>query len=244
MLLSFVVLFIVFLLANSIEALAGFGSTILTLTFGSFFYSIEHLLVVIVPLNVLLSLWTCLKYYKQINFQILLKVILPLCLAGMAAGIFIFNQAPENVIKAIFAYSITLVGLHGLYRSFYPAKEIKTSPLLSYIYLLLGGVMQGLYASGGPFIVAYASRTHFDKAQFRTTLSCLWLILNLVLCGKFIYSEQITQESLTFSAQLMPAFFIGTILGFKLHDRLSQKVFIRIVYILLAVAGICRVYLG
>lgn len=165
MLSGFIILFIVFLLANSIEALAGFGSTILTLTFGSFFYSIEELLVVIVPLNVLLSLWTCVKYHKHIHFQALFKIILPVCLAGMAAGIFIFSQAPENVIKVIFAYSITVIGLHGLYRSFYPSEKANPSPFLSYVYLLLGGVMQGLYASGGPFIVAYASRSPFDESK-------------------------------------------------------------------------------
>jgi uncharacterized membrane protein YfcA len=42
--------------------------------------------------------------------------------------------------------------------------------------LFLGGVIHGLYSTGGPMVVYYLAREPIDKKAFRTTLAMVWLI--------------------------------------------------------------------
>ena len=60
--LKFIYLSVIVLIANTVEAISGFGSTIISITLGSNFYPINTLLPVLVPLNLLLSFYIVFKY--------------------------------------------------------------------------------------------------------------------------------------------------------------------------------------
>src|SRR5688572_30656932 len=74
---NFIILSLIILLANTTEAISGFGSTIISVTLGSNFYPINELLPVLVPLNVLLSFYIVFRYHDLIDYQVLFKKILP-----------------------------------------------------------------------------------------------------------------------------------------------------------------------
>lgn len=237
-------LFFVMLIANAAESMVGFGSTVITLTFGSFFFSMDQLLVVIVPLNLILSSWTCLKYRKDIHWNVFFKNILPYCLLGMPFGIILFDYLQDQSLKLIYGIIIAALGLKGLWQllnRFESAPPHSKYRWLGRLYLFLGGFMQGLYASGGPFVVLYAQTIKLHKRQFRTTLSFLWFVLNVILTTKFIFSDQVTLETLSFSVKLLPAILLGMVLGFKLHQHVTERTFAISVYALLTLAGLSRV---
>jgi uncharacterized protein len=237
-------LMILVFFSNTVESAAGFGATLLALTFGAQFFSIEDLIPILVPLNLLLSLVITLKNQREINAQLLFKRILPLAALGLPMGMILFHSLSGNLLKPLFASIISLLALFELIRIFFfSEKESRPlHPVLGGLFLFFGGVMQGLYASGGPFIVYYASRTFKDKAQFRTTLSALWLILNFFLCSSLIFSRQLTPYTLQFSAYLLPFVLAGLMLGLQVNRWVSEKQFRKIVYFLLLFAGLSLLY--
>lgn len=236
-------LMIIVFFANTVESLAGFGATVLALTFGAQFFAIEDLIPILLPLNLILSLTIVIRYWESLNRKELLTRILPFALVGMPIGIAIYQLAPGKTLKLVFGVVVVLLGLFELTRAFIargkPEMAAKKPSLLqSATFLISGGIMQGLYASGGPFIVYYASRAIPDKREFRTTLSALWLILNFFLTGTLIATNKMTSYTLKFSLYLLPCVVAGMIIGMLVHDRVSEKSFRTAVYVLLVGAGL------
>lgn len=238
----FIVLFCVFLLANGIEALAGFGSTIFTLVIGSFFYPIDQLISYILPINIVLSLWTCILYWKDIHTKEFFKFILPLSFLGFIIGSLSTHLFDEKRLLFIFGLLVVIISIHGLIQLKNTKKTKKNN--FHFLFLLGGGFIQGLFASGGPFIVAYINKTDLNKSQIRSTLSFLWLILNIIFCIKLYRAEQINMQTLLVSSQLLPGFILGALLGYLIHNKLSEHFFKKTVYILLLLAGLSRILLS
>jgi uncharacterized protein len=235
-------------LSNLTEACAGFGATILALIFGARYIAIEDLIPILVPLNLLLSLFIVVRYRNDIDRPTLFKRILPFTAIGMPIGIAIFQIAPSRVLKIAFGVVVVILGLFelttaALARRKGVAPERRSLPKAQGIlFLLCGGVMQGLYASGGPFVVYFASREIKDKKKFRTTLALLWLVLNLVLTGSLIFSGKMNRFTLQYSLYLLPAVLLGMFTGIQVHNRVSESTFKQLVYALLVVAGASLVY--
>jgi len=235
----FPLMMIVFL-SNLTEACAGFGATILAIIFGARYFAIEDLIPILVPLNLLLSLTLVVRYRGDIDRKALLTRILPLTGIGMPIGIAIFQNAPSKALKIAFGIIVVVLGIFEL-----ATARAKSRPLPLWqgvLFLLGGGIMQGLYASGGPFVVYYASREIPNKRQFRTTLALLWLVLNIALVASLAATGKITRFTLGYSTYLLPSVALGMFVGMKVHDRVSESTFRRIVYLLLVLAGSSLAY--
>lgn len=239
-------LMILVLFANLIEAIAGFGSTVLSLTLGAQLFSIEDLLAMLVPLNLLLSIGILIRSGHQIHWKIFLYRILPIAGAGLPIGIFLFQRySGTTLIQTAFGLVVVLLSTFELakmawekrYGPIQVAQDSLLPSRISLIFLFLGGIMQGMYASGGPFIVYYASRALPEKGSFRATLSLLWLLMNLVLVATLSESGKVSAYTLQFSFYLVPAVLAGLFAGSKIHDHVSEYAFRAGVYVLLAVAG-------
>lgn len=235
---------VIVFIANVVESIAGFGATILALTLGAQFFPIEELIPILVPLNVLLSAYIVLSYRRDIQWKLLRTRILPFTLIGMPIGIWIFKLAPGNSLKLAFGIIVVVLGVFELVRGL-RVRKVAPPPLgfaSSAAFLTAGGIMQGLYASGGPFVVYYFSRSNQDKGVFRTTLSCLWLVLNLVLSLSLIVSEKVNSYTLQFSIYLLPFVLAGIFVGTRVHNWVSEKQFKLGVYALLSLAGVSLIY--
>jgi uncharacterized membrane protein YfcA len=240
-------LLVIVFFSNLVEACAGFGATILAIIFGAQFLTIEELIPILVPLNLLLSAGIVFRYHRDIDRNQLLRRILPLTAIGMPIGIAIFQKAPSQVLKVAFGVIVVALGLFELAQSALEKRRATaTRRKLPFwqgaLFLVGGGIMQGLYASGGPFVVYYASREISDKARFRTTLSLLWLILNFALAVSLIYTGKLGVESLRTSAFLLPSVLLGMFVGMKVHDRIGEATFRKFVYALLVIAGASLAY--
>ena len=233
-----IVFFIIVFFANAIEVVAGFGSVILAITFGAYFFSVQQLVPVLVPLNFLLGIILVSKYFKEINLKQLFGRILMGTGLGMPFGIYLFNFAPSEIIKPLLGSLVFILAAYELWIAFRVNK--KATPLVpwkAWLFLFSGGVIQGLYASGGPLVVYYSVREFDHKSTLRSTLAGLWLILNLILIISLCGTGKINAESLKMSGVLLPAVLLGFVFGDKIHRRVSEKVFQIAVYSLLLIAG-------
>lgn len=228
-------------IANGVEAAAGFGATLIALTFGAFLYPIDELILLLVPLNFCLSLFVVILYRKEIDRRTLFLKVLPFASLGLLVGRFTFSSLPKEELKIGFGCLIFCLSCFQLLQK---KDAIKHSRIMTNITLFLGGIMQGLFASGGPLTV-YATQNLFkNKSQFRTNLSLLWLLLNGFLLASYLFNNLLTNEILNKSFMLMPAVLIGMFLGFKVNHLLSERMFKKVIYSLLLMAGLSLILKG
>ncbi len=230
--------------ANWVEALAGFGSTLFALVLGVYFFPLEQLVPALVPLNLLLSATIVLRHPSGVDWKILGRQILPWAGVGTLVGVLVFGRIPQKELKLVFGVIVSGLSVIELWRFRTKAVAKPLSGMAGAGWLLGGGLMQGLYASGGPMIVYFSSRSFTDKYRFRSTLSMLWLVLNLAVFAGLALKGELTSQTLKLSAWMLAPVCLGIVLGEWSHSRVPERGFRQMTYGLLLVAGICLVVRG
>jgi hypothetical protein len=162
----------------------------------------------------------------------------------MLLGVAIFSIADNILLKLVygaFVLCFSISGFISLARP--PARSTKPlRPGTGLFLLITGGVMQGIYAAGGPLIVYYTNRALTDKGTFRATLSVVWLILNFSVFMSHLITGKHTPETLITVIALLPVLAAGIIIGEKLHGRILEHAFRMLVYSILTLSGISLIY--
>lgn len=237
-------LFGIVFFSNTIEAIAGFGATILALTFGSTWFPLEELVPILVPLNLLLSFLIVVRNRDSVDYPLLWKRMLPYAAIGLPIGLALFQVVTGSALKIAFAlFVLILSGRELALKALSKSESRGTLSQISEKLLMVGsGILQGLYASGGPLAVYFASRTISDKSRFRASLSFFWLILNSATTATLIFTSKITSYTFIYSLRLLPFVLAGLLAGSYFHHKISESRFRLLVYGLLFFAGSSLLY--
>lgn len=219
-------------------AISGFGSVIIAITLGAHLYPIEVLLPILVPLTLFANTYITIRYYKKIDTGVLFKKIIPFMGVGLIVGIIVFNFIHGLLLKKLFGLLVVLLSARELYRLI--ANRIKPSIIsssASNIYIFSAGIIHGIYASGGPLLVYAINKLGLNKASFRSTLSSLWLLLNIVLTVSYIVTGKINITSVKSTATLLPVILTGLIIGEIFHRYINEHFFKIFVFLILFFSG-------
>ncbi|MFH1438145.1 MAG: sulfite exporter TauE/SafE family protein [Pseudomonadota bacterium] len=225
--------------AHFIETSTGFGATVIAVALAAHVVPIKILVVTLVLIAWLQSAWIISRSFRHIRWDVLLKRILPFTLLGLPIGIWSFSalgSAELKVILGVFVMAVSLVELVRLFRSSAAPKPLSLG--VSIAVLLGGGVFHGLFASGGPLVVYFASRGIEGKRSFRATLSVLWIMLNTTLIVTYLVSGRMEKESIVLAAWMLPALVIGIIAGEISHAKINEKTFRKLVQAILFFTGV------
>ncbi len=220
------------------EATVGFGATVVTVALGAFLLELDVLLPAFVPLNIVLSTYLVSRYWKSVDWKLLLKRVVPLMGLGLPAGMVLFTLGEDRLLKIVFGAFVVILSTIELVRLFRQKGESK--PLgtpARVILLLLGGVVHGMFATGGPMAVYVAGREIDDKTSFRSTLAALWLILNLALVVGYALGGSLSMETGQISLVLIAPLLLGILAGEWLHHRVKASIFRGLLFGLLLLAG-------
>lgn len=223
-----------------VEAVAGFGGTILALSIGARWFGIEELLAWFLPLNLGLSTALAWRGRDAIAGRLLVRRILPTILLGLALGTALTWQIDAERARGVFAGLVIVVALLELASTFRRTVAPPTTALRPAAQggLLLGaGVVHGVFATGGPLAVAVIGRMLATKAALRATLAVMWFVLNVIVCGRLIARGHLDGASLWGSLHLVPAMAAGMVAGDLIHRRVAEDSFRKVVAVLLLVTG-------
>jgi len=225
--------------AQSVETVTGFGGTVLSLSLGAHLIPLDRLVVSLVLVNVIQNIWLVVRGFRHVRLKLLVTRVLPLCGAGLAVGALIFQELGGGGLKPVlggFVMTVAVLELVRLYRT--TARPATLSPWAASAILVGGGLFHGMFASGGPLVVYFASRSIPDKHAFRATLSLLWLVLNAVLIVTFSIGGRIDRSALALAAAILPALLLGILVGELVHRRVDDLKFRKLVQGVLLLTGV------
>lgn len=235
---------LVIIVAHFLEAITGFGCTVLALPFSIAIMDVKIVVPVLTVIGWLLALYIVIIDYKSIVFKEYLK-ILGFVIIGLPIGMKLFDILPETPLKIFLGIFMLIVSIRGLITSFIPEK-VNIGPVhergirkwIMNFCLFCGGIIHGAFSSGGPFIVIYATKALSNKSNFRVTLSALWLTLNSIVIIKNFITGIMTEKVINLSLWMIPFLIIGMILGNIAHKRISGSSFTKFVYGALLISGL------
>ncbi len=223
---------------HALEAVTGFGCTVLALPFVTALIGVKSAVMVLTVLAWILALYIAVTKRKQIDFR-QYAIIAGLMLCGLPVGIFLFRTANLVFLKTVlavfivFTASLQLLKLSGIVKIERPLPKP-----VAVILLVTGGIVHGMFSSGGPLVVLYAATAIPDKGKFRATLCLLWTTLNTILISTYIIGGTFTTPVIVETAWMLPFLFAGILTGEKVHDKVDARTFSFIVFGMLLVTGI------
>lgn len=236
---SLLALLLVIAAAYTCATALGFGANVLSVALGAHLMPVDELLPAILPTSLALSGWIAWRQRGRIATRVLSHEVLPPALLGFPLGLLLFESADTALLQRLLGGVVIGLALLELLRRT-PGLAESRRPMgrgAARGLLVAGGFVQGLFASGGPLVVAVLSRRILDKGAFRATLCTLWVLLNSVLLVSYVLTARVHAESLRITAWAVAPMLVGLVLGQRLHDNLDIATFRRAVQLVLLASG-------
>jgi uncharacterized membrane protein YfcA len=229
---------LVVFITHTLEAITGFGCTVLAFPFVIFLMKdLEQSKIILSILAWALAIYFAFTKYRRINWK-QFGIILLFAGIGMPVGMILFKKFNAALLTGILGVFIVLSAAVQLYKCYVPEKsDREITTWAGYAFLLAGGVVHGAFAVGGPFVVLYSAKRIPDKGQFRATMCLLWSTLNTVLIIQYFFENKLTMETGRDLLVLFPFLIAGIIAGEIIHRKVSEMLFKKIVFSSLLLVG-------
>jgi uncharacterized membrane protein YfcA len=138
------------------------------------------------------------------------------------------------MVFALGAFVIT----YAVYGLWAPSIRRHLGRIWVFPFGLIGGLLSGMFGSGGFLYVIYLSRRLADKDAIRGTMSMLIGLAAMTRLSLFIAAGVFNDlKLLLLAAVSFPAMLIGIFLGHRITIRLSHAQFMRFLYLVLIGTG-------
>ena len=226
---------LVVVFAYTAFGLTGFGSTVIALPLLVQFFELKFA----VPLLMLLDVAAFLVFGARLRKQVQYREIgwlVPLILAGMAAGLVLLIEVAEQKLIALLGAFLLLYAGYSLLRRGPPAV---LSRAWGVPIGLAGGVFSALFGTGGVLFAIYNAGRIKDKDALRATNAAMIMLSSAARVALFGFAGLLTQDGLLATALLLlPALFGGVWLGNRMHAAVPMTTVVKAVYALLVIAGL------
>lgn len=223
-------------IANIIQGLTGFAGSLLAMPPSIKILGLIPAKVAVNTFGLVSSAILFVKNFRKLEWKEAVKIIL-LMGVGLAIGMALTNIVEGNILLYIYAAFIILVALKEMF--YKGALDFNEVGLI--IVLLLAGLFQGLFVSGGPLLIIYVSKKIKDTDAHRGTLGLIWIFMNAFMMVQQIAGGLFTPANVVNILIGLPAVFLGVWIGGRLARKLDRQKFLRIVYVLLIVSALSLV---
>ncbi len=240
---------LVVFITHTIEAVTGFGCSVLAMPFVTALLGMRVGIMVITILAWFLALYFVIRKWKEIDWR-QFSIIIGCMLIGLPIGMYIFRHADVFALRSILAIFICIVSawqlalrlMHRNHTTTHPGTISIAKTLPYYLLLITGGIVHGIFSTGGPLVVLYATKFITDKGRFRATLCLLWTTLNTIIIGTYLIEGSMTTEVVKNTGILIPFVIMGIFAGEKIHAKVNERIFSLIVFALLLATGIIMLW--
>jgi uncharacterized membrane protein YfcA len=172
-----------------------------------------------------------------------LRLILAGGLVGVLLGALTFRYFSDAWIRVILG--LMSVGF-VVQRFALRAGEERTPPSAAggFFWSTLSGLTSTIAHAGGPPLSVYLLPQRLDKAVLVGTTVVFFAVINAVKLVPYAWLELFDAHNLTTSLALAPLAPVGIWVGYSLMRRVSETLFYRICYALLAVVGVRLLWEG
>jgi len=233
--LEFVLSCAVLIVAQLVYVLFGFGSGLIAVGgLALIFPDIRDVVVLLLLVNLPAELFVTWRSRQEIRWRPILGLGTGIAV-GIPLGTWLLTVSEPQFMLTLLGWFLIGVGLlfvklpaGGRFRP--PAAAAPPTGLIS-------GLLTGLFGTGGPPLIVWYHMSAVGKSAFRANLMTIFLLMAAVRVPSYGAAGLVTGPRLWSALAVMPAVLCGAWLGHRLHVRISERTFRRLVSLLLAILG-------
>jgi uncharacterized membrane protein YfcA len=168
-------------------------------------------------------------------------------LVGSVVGVplgywFIVALGEKPIFRVIFGAALTAIALNELFR---PRIRKQLAKSVGILAGLVGGFFNGAFTAAGPPLALFVYSQHKEPALLKGTLQMLFMITNIIRVFYIVFfGKGITAPVIKLTTLALPIVLALTFVGHLVSRRVSSRTFLKVVYTLVAFAGIMQIAKG
>jgi uncharacterized membrane protein YfcA len=192
----------------------------------------------LVLLGILSSFAIVARDHRHIHWHAVWQT-LPFGVAGIVIGLWVFKSADTRFIEKGLGIFIVGYGLYSLWRLAHPPRPMRMPPsVLAAIMGTTSGVIGTMFgALAGVFVAVFLDVLRLPKHEFRATMAATLLLMGIARALGYLSVGAMTDEVLFVFVIALPLLALGVVLGNRMHARLGQSGFSRLVGVLFVLIG-------
>ncbi len=221
--------------AQAVYVLFGFGSGLIALgLLALVFPSVQDVVVMILVVSLPAELWVVWTSRRRIAWREVALIGAGM-VAGVPLGAWILRRGEAGFLIVLLGAFLVATGLAFLAlpegrRVVWPRW---TAPPVG----LLGGLLSGMFGTGGPPVIIWYRLAGADKSAFRANLMAIWMLVTLTRLPAYAATGLLTLPRVGSGLAILPAVLAGAWIGHRVHLEISERAFQRAVAVALAVIG-------
>ena len=172
-----------------------------------------------------------------------LVLLLPAAVVGVVVGALAFDLFTDHeraLEMAVGLLALSFVGWRLLAPRLLPRIQgaVAPSPLWGAVLGAIGGFGSTLAHAGGPPITIYLLPRRLERHRFVGTIAWFFFVLNLVKLIPYGILGLLSLQRLSLALAMLPLAWLGTWLGVRLLGAIDERLFTRLVTLLLTLTGL------
>ena len=224
------------LIGHFIKGFSGFASDLFAIPLLALFLDIRFVVPVFLLFDLIGGAIMTVQNRRFIQWKTTFVLLVGLAV-GTAIGTYFLVSFGNEALRKVFGAVVILFALKILiWDNAEVRKEISSiwAPVSGFV----GGCTGGVFGLNGPPLVLYLARKLSDRRIFRATLYGIFFVDACYRLILYSASGLITWEVIRFALYLTPFLLIGLLLGSKLHAKVNESVFRKVIALILVVTGI------
>jgi uncharacterized membrane protein YfcA len=226
---------LIVLFGHLIKGMTGFASALFAIPLLALFLDIKFVVPVFLLFDLISGVILTAQNRKSIDKDSLWLILSGLAV-GTAVGTYLLVSFGNQALKTVFGVVVILFALRILIRNNGGVKD-RLRRIWGPVAGLAGGCTGAMFGLNGPPLVLYLTHRLNDKQAFRATLYAIFFVDACYRLILYSLGGLISIRVLTFALYLTPFVLVGIALGSKLHFRIRQDIFQKVVALILVVAG-------
>lgn len=215
--------------------LTGFGSTVLALPLLAHLIPLKFAVPMLLVLDFTAGILLISRVRRGVRLDELGRLF-PFMLAGIVLGLMLLIRLPEAPLLAALGLFLVAYATYGMTRR---AGPLRLSRAWSAPIGLAAGILGALFGAGGVLSALYIGARLDNKEELRATAAAAVLLNTSVRVMLFGAAGLLTQDGLLTSALvLLPSVLVGLLLGNRLHAAIPTGLVVRVLYVVVGVAGV------
>ena len=233
---SCALIFLLTIVASFIQRVSGFGFGIFVMMFFPFFLpSYGESVMLSGLLAGSTALMIAVKNWKYIRWRMMWIVTFFNLLFSFIATEYMLSLS-NDVLKQYLGVVLTLIALYFLFGEGRMGRIFKSKPAQITIGSV-SGVMGGMFAMPGPPVVLYCISTLEDKKEYVATLQAFSVVFNSFYTIFRFNAGFYSENTWLWWIMGIGGAVIGSLLGSRCFELISNQTLKRIVYVMMIVSG-------
>ena len=223
------------LMGHFIKGFSGFASALFAIPLLALFLDIKFVVPVFLLFDFISGVILTIQNRRLIDWKTGILLISGLVI-GTAIGTYFLVSFGNEALKRVFGVVVILFALKILFLDNEEAKK-QISKMWAPASGLAGGCTGAMFGLNGPPLVLYLTHQLRDKQVFRATLYGIFFVDACYRLILYSFNKLITIEIIKFALYLTPFLIIGLLLGSRLHAKINENTFKKIIALILIITG-------